>query len=201
MSTLSRVRDLVQPILNDLSIDLYDLELNSGLLRVVIDKSGGVDMESIALVTRLVSRELDHQDPIPGRYTLEVSSPGLERTLRTPEHFRRAVGSAVTVRLRPIVDGDRRFDGRLAEADETTIAIDTNVGRVSVAIDDIDRAKTVFVWGPEPKAATKKSGQKPATTKKPVAHPKQAAGQPAGSKAAASKHEARDVPGMEKEAS
>ena len=98
-TTLDRVRTLVLPIVADLHLDLYDLEFRGGTLRVTIDtppgSPGGVDLEQIALVTRLVSRDLDHHDPVPGHYTLEVTSPGLERTLRTPAHFQREVGNEI----------------------------------------------------------------------------------------------------------
>ena len=89
-----------------------------GTLRVTVDRQGGVDLEAIASATRMISRELDHADPLPGRYTLEVSSPGLERPLRTPEHFQRAVGDTLAVRTQPDVDGDRRVQGVLAAADD-----------------------------------------------------------------------------------
>ncbi len=83
---VGRVRALVEPIVADLDLDLYDVEQRGGTVRVVIDtppgSAGGVDLDTLALATRLVSRELDHADPVPGAYTLEVTSPGVERTLR-----------------------------------------------------------------------------------------------------------------------
>ena len=121
-STIDRVRELVDPIVADLKLDLYDLEFRGGTLRVTIDtppnSPSGVDLEQIALVTRLVSRELDHHDPVPGHYTLEVTSPGLERTLRLPAHFQRELGKTVSVRLRDTGNADRRFQGVLQRADE-----------------------------------------------------------------------------------
>ena len=101
-------------------LDLYDLELNGGVLRVVVDRrdAGGVGMDAITQVTRPVSRALDEHDPIDGRFTLEVSSPGLERTLRTPEHFRGAVGTVVAVKTprappgRPALAGHARIGRR-----------------------------------------------------------------------------------------
>ncbi len=87
------VIDLVAPIVADLKLDLYDLEFNGGILKSPStprpDSDGGVTLDQLALVTRLVRRDLDHHDPIPGHYTLEVTSPGLERTLRTATHFQR----------------------------------------------------------------------------------------------------------------
>jgi ribosome maturation factor RimP len=154
-SVLERVRALVQPIVADLSLDLYDCEFAGGTLRVVIDtppgSTGGVDLEQLSLVTRLVSRELDHNDPVPGRYTLEVSSPGLERSLKRAEHFQREVGKVVSVRLHAPLDGRRRLEGPLLSANDRHIVIHCDGGDVEVALDQIERARTVFVWGPAPK--------------------------------------------------
>ena len=105
-----------------------------------------------------------------GHYTLEVSSPGLERSLRTPAHFRRAIGKTVALRLRDIVTpegerSERRLQGVLVAADEmaTTIRLDdaAKTERV-VPYEKIDRAKTVFVWGPAPKPgkAPKREGRR-----------------------------------------
>src|SRR6056297_2923366 len=100
---IRRVRELVEPIASDLQLDLYDIEQRGGTMRVTLDtppgSDGGVDLDQLALATRLISREFDHHDPIPGKYTLEVTSPGLERSLRTPEHFQREIGKEVNVRL------------------------------------------------------------------------------------------------------
>lgn len=152
---LERVRGLVEPILVDLGLELYDCEFAGGTLRVVVDtppgSPGGVDLEQLSLVTRLVSRELDHQDPVPGRYTLEVTSPGLERTLRRPEHYAREIGKTVAVRLHQVVDGRRRLEGRLVAAEAGTVVLECEGRRVELAIDQIERARTVFVWGPAPK--------------------------------------------------
>ena len=102
--SLERIRAIVAPIVADLKLDLYDLEFRGGTLRITIDtppgSERGVNLEEIALATRLVGRDFDHHDPIPSHYTLEVTSPGLERTLRTPTHFQREVGKTVNVRLR-----------------------------------------------------------------------------------------------------
>ena len=93
---IRRVRELVEPIASDLQLDLYDIEQRGATLRITLDapaaSGGNVDLDQLALATRLISREFDHHDPIPGKYTLEVTSPGVERTLRTPAHFQREVG-------------------------------------------------------------------------------------------------------------
>lgn len=157
MGVVERVHPLVSPILADLGLDLYDLEHAGGTLKVVVDRAGGVDLEELSLATRLISRELDHRDPIPGRYTLEVTSPGLERTLRTPEHFRRAVGAKVNLRTLPHVAGERRVEGVLLAADDDTVTVrSTEAGPTlgderTLALADIERARTVFEWGGAPK--------------------------------------------------
>lgn len=164
---LQRVRELIQPIASDLDLDLYDLEQRGGTLRVTIDtppgSEGGVDMDKLALATRLISREMDHHDPMPGRYTLEVTSPGVERTLRTPAHFQREIGKTINVRLADTNAEQRRFEGVLVAADDTTATVrldDADLTEHVIALDDIDRARTVFVWGPQPKPGGKGAPKK-----------------------------------------
>lgn len=166
-TVVERVRALTAPIVADLGLEIYDLEMVSGVLRLSIDtppgQPSGVTLDNIALVSRLVSRELDHNDPMPGRYTLEVSSPGLERPLRTPQHFQREVDKVVSVRLHRAIDGRRRLQGVLLRADERHIVmlLDETGTEVSVAYDDIERARTVFVWGAETSAGrTQKSSDR-----------------------------------------
>ena len=164
---LQRVRELVEPIASDLDLDLYDLEQRGATLRVTIDtppgSEGGVDMDKLALATRLISREMDHHDPMPGRYTLEVTSPGVERTLRTPAHFQRELGKTINVRLSDTNADQRRFEGVLVAADDTaaTLRVDgDDATELVIAYTDIDRARTVFVWGPQPKPGGKGTAKK-----------------------------------------
>ena len=164
---VDRVTSLVAPIVTDLGLDLYDIEYTGGIVRIVVDTQpggqAGVSLENIALITRLVSREFDHSDPVPGRYTLEVTSPGLERTLRLPRHFVREVGKTIAVRLSSALDGQRRIQGDLVSASEDTIVVrlaDNALTEVTIPLSIVERAKTVFQWGPTPKpgstgAATK----------------------------------------------
>ena len=164
---LARVRELVAPIASDLGLDLYDVEQRGGTLRVTLDtpagSPSGVTLDDLALASRLVSRELDHHDPVPGHYTLEVTSPGVERSLRTPAHFRREVGKVVAIRLADVGHAERRLRGVLVAADDTsvTVTVDGPDGPAerTVRYDQIDRAKTVFEWAasPKPGAGTKKT--------------------------------------------
>ncbi|MFZ9674896.1 MAG: ribosome maturation factor RimP [Ilumatobacteraceae bacterium] len=155
-SITERVRVLVLPILDDLGLELYDLEYAGGMVKVTIDtppgSPGGVDVDQLARATRLISRDLDHADPIPGQYTLEVSSPGLERNLRLPRHFQREIGKQVAVRLTNVVNGERRLSGLLIGATETDFTLRLESGdERTISIDQVDRARTVFVWGAAPK--------------------------------------------------
>jgi ribosome maturation factor RimP len=175
---VDRVRQLVAPILADLRLELYDLEHVGGTLRITVDRAGGVDLDALALVTRLISRELDHNDPMPGRYTLEVTSPGLERSLRTAEHFRRAVGSKVQIRTLPHVAGDRRVHGVLAAADDDgfVVRLDAVASTAATApaverrLDyaDVERARTVFEWGGQPKRGAARPRQAAQATSAPA---------------------------------
>src|SRR4051812_16484976 len=79
METTERVRLLVAPLAQDLGLEIYDIEYSGGVVRVTVDRPGGVDIGQIGTLTRALSRALDEEDPLPGEYTLEVSSPGLER--------------------------------------------------------------------------------------------------------------------------
>ncbi len=147
-----KVRDLAAPVVSAESAALYDVEYNGGVVRVLVDADGGIGVDAIARLARALSRKLDEEDPVPGRYTLEVSSPGLERPLRTPDHFRGAVGARVKIKTSPGFDGPRRIAGVLAGADDEGIDLRREAGAVSrVGHGEITWARTVFVWGPDPK--------------------------------------------------
>jgi ribosome maturation factor RimP len=145
---------ILRPVVSASGLELVDVELRSGVLLVTVDRSGGVDLEALTEANRAVSEVLDELDPVPGRYSLEVSSPGVERRLRTPEHFARAVGETVSVKTRPQVAGERRLRGQLVAADDLGFELqmdDPAIGVRRLAYSDIDGARTVFVWGPEPR--------------------------------------------------
>jgi ribosome maturation factor RimP len=175
---------MVAPLVADLKLELYDLEMRGGVLRITIDtppgSPGGVDIDSLTLLTKMISRDFDHDDPMPGHYTLEVTSPGLERTLRLPTHYQREIGKTVALRLRDVVNGERRLQGTLVAADDTAATLrldDEALSERVVPYDQIDRARTVFVWGPAPKPgkqpARKKvaSGASAATSPEPSTKP------------------------------
>jgi ribosome maturation factor RimP len=146
--------DLVASTITPLGLELVDLEIKAATVRVVVDGRAGADLDLIASATRALSTLFDRHDPIPGgRYTLEVSSPGIERPLRTPAHFARAVGETVSVRTRSGAEGERRVTGRLAEADDTGFVLEADDlpdGRRRLTYDEVERARTVFEWGATP---------------------------------------------------
>ncbi|HEY5244089.1 MAG TPA: ribosome maturation factor RimP [Acidimicrobiales bacterium] len=154
--------DALSPVLADLGLDLVDVEVTGRVVRVLVDRDGGVDLDALASANRAVSVELDRLDPMPGRYTLEVSSPGVERRLRTPAHFARAVGETVTVRTHPDTTDVRRLQGVLATTDDDGVVLETGDGPVRIAYEQIERARTVFEWGPKPAPG---KGPKPAGAK------------------------------------
>lgn len=155
MDPATEVRALVEPVLAEEGIELVDTVFARGSLQVFVDRAGGIDLDTIGAVSTTVSRLLDQHDPVPGRYTLEVSSPGLERPLRRPEHFRRFVGTTVAVKTRPEVEGERREQGVLEMADDDGIVI----GGRRLAYGEIERARTVFEWGAAPKPGPRPAGR------------------------------------------
>ena len=136
---------LLQPVVEGLDYVLWELEFAPGrgnaLLRLYIDSADGITVDDCERVSRAVSEVLDAEDPVPGHYTLEVSSPGLDRPLRTPAHFAAYVGEAVFVELAQAIDGQRRFKGRLAAAGEDSIEVDVDGRRHVLPIGAIRKAE------------------------------------------------------------
>ncbi len=149
MAIADRVRELVAPLAEAASVDLYDVEHHGGTVRVLVDNDGGIDLKAIARLSRSLGRALDEHDLIPGRYTLEVSSPGLERPLRTVDHFRRAAGSEVRLKTRPGFEGPRRLTGVLEAVADDGVDLRGDDGQVCrIAFGQLASARTVFEWGP-----------------------------------------------------
>ena len=157
----------LSPVLEVHGLDLVDIEVHGAQLTVFVDREGGVGLDELGAATRDVSAALDVLDPMPGRYTLTVSSPGLERRLRTPAHFARAVGETVTVRIDAGTADVRRVTGTLASADETGCTLagpEVPGGELRLDYTRIERARTVFEWGPEAGAAARRQdGRKDGT--------------------------------------
>mgnify|MGYP003951007297 FL=1 len=159
---------IADPIVSSLGATIYDLEFEGGALKLTVDRPGGIDLETVAEVTRQVSRQLDLDDPIPGKYTLEVTSPGLERNLRTSSHWATAVGETARVKLKPHVEGERRVEGTVTAVDDDVVTVEVAGSPVRLRIDDVDRARTVFVWGGQEKPGGPKNGAKKMPTTNPT---------------------------------
>jgi ribosome maturation factor RimP len=168
MGVSETVAGIVAPVLDGLGVELVDVEHRGAVVRVVVDESGGIGLDRLGEVTQQVSRALDDADPIAGRYTLEVSSPGVERPLRTPRHFAAVVGQTVTFR-RLLEVGAERVTGILLAAGDDGVSLRVEPSRagataetIEVPYRAIDRARTVFEWGPAPKPG---KGSKPGAAK------------------------------------
>ncbi len=135
---------LLQPVVEALGYSLWEIECSPGqgnaLVRLYLDADAGISVDDCARVSRAVSEVLDAEDPIAGEYTLEVSSPGLERPLRTPEHFGRFVGETVFIELAQPVDGRRRFKGPLTAAGLATIEVEVDGQRHVLPVSGIRKA-------------------------------------------------------------
>ena len=124
-----RLIELLEPPVEALGYELVDIDVRvgrNGLLRIFIDREGGVKLADCEQVNRQLGAFLDVEDPLPGRYLLEVSSPGFDRPLRTLEHFRRFRDCRAKVRLREPRDSRRMLNGRLLGIRDESIVIDVD---------------------------------------------------------------------------
>ena len=146
-------------ILTPLGLDLYDVEFAGGTLNVTVTNVTGVDVEALTTASSAISVWLDEHDPIAQRYTLDVSSPGLERKLRTPAHFQSAVGETITLRELREDQPTRRLEGELVSVTGDGVTIrDVDAGEVTVRFDHLERARTVFAWGATAKPSPSRGG-------------------------------------------
>ena len=180
------VRAALEPAVAALGLELFDVTLTGQgrgrVLQVAVDREGGVDLDAITAATEAASALLDRDDElVPGPYSLEVTSPGVERPLRRPEHFVRAVGETATVKVRDLDGSARRVRGVLVAADRAseggfTLDVDGRDERIDYTA--AESARTVFEWGPAPKpggpgtsknAKNRKSGRANGATGRPDA--------------------------------
>jgi ribosome maturation factor RimP len=160
-SPAQSIGELVEPLIITAGLELWDVEANPRAVRVLVDRPGGVDLEALSQLARVVSSALDERDDLQpsSQYQLEVSSPGVERTLRTPSHFQRYLGTEVTVKTVEPIDGSRRLQGILLAADDASITIRLPDGPRDLSYDQIQKARTVLVWGPAPKNRAGRANQ------------------------------------------
>ncbi|ACX52759.1 protein of unknown function DUF150 [Ammonifex degensii KC4] len=144
------VSRLAEPLAERLGLELVDVEYKKEggrwVLRVFIDKPSGVTLDDCEALSEALGEALDVEDPIPHSYSLEVSSPGVERPLKKPAHFQRFVGREVRVSTLAPVEGQRRFTGVLLAADEEGIRLETDGKELDLPYRLIAKANLVFRW-------------------------------------------------------
>ena len=149
-SKLEQLQALLAPVIEALGYQCWGIEFLSqgrhSLLRVYIDKADGITVDDCAVVSREVSALLDVEDPIPNEYTLEVSSPGMDRPLFTEAQFTQYVGQKIEVKLTVPQDGRRKFKGLLTSFDGDMLVIEVDGKPCSLLFDNIDKANVVPVF-------------------------------------------------------
>jgi ribosome maturation factor RimP len=143
----AKITELLKPTIAALDCQLWGIEYvtqaRHAILRIFIDKEGGVDIEDCERVSRQVSAVLDVEDPVGMAYTLEVSSPGMDRQLFQLEQFKNFVGSLVKIRLRSNYEGRRNFKGRLAGVDNDEIILQQDGEEYLFPYELLDKAQIV----------------------------------------------------------
>ena len=146
----TKVDNLLRKIIEDLGYELYDVvyekEGKDYYLRIFIDKDGGIDLNDCETVNNAINDILDEADYIKNQYFLEVSSPGLERTLRKKEHFMKQIGNEIMVKLYRPKDKKKEFSGTLTCYNDDSIGLDIQGNEIKIDLKDIALAKTIFNW-------------------------------------------------------
>jgi ribosome maturation factor RimP len=194
------IRELVEPVLASVGLELWDVEVARDVVRIMVERPApaagaadlsdssepleprrpgrGVDLDALSDASSVLSPVLDaHPEAVPaGRYQLEVSSPGIERTLRTPEQFQRYLGAEITVKTSEPVAGARRHRGRIVEVGAAGIDLEPDAdpnSRLQLRFDQMNRARTVMDWGPAPGLPTpgQPTANRRATGRRPAQGP------------------------------
>ncbi|MGP1450887.1 MAG: ribosome maturation factor RimP [Wolinella sp.] len=140
----SMLNEKIEKLVASFGCNLYDLVLvrenDRQILRLYITKDGGVNLDDCAAVSEMVSPLLDVDEPLGSEYFFEVSSPGIERALKKPSHFRHAIGELVRIKL----NDKREVEGKLISADDGCISIEGELN--SIAYTEIKKAHTFYIW-------------------------------------------------------
>lgn len=150
-NVVERVKALAHPILSSLGLELVEVEQKGGrgrvLLRIYIDKAGGVTLKDCEQASIYLGHALDVEDPIPFAYTLEVSSPGLDRPLKRPGDYQRAIGKSVRIKLIRPFEGQGELVGRLVVVKEDHITVEMESGqRYDISLADIQQTRLEIEW-------------------------------------------------------
>jgi ribosome maturation factor RimP len=148
---VERVREIAERVAASEGIEIVDIELLGGgnfrVLRIFIDKPEGVSHADCELISKDVGTILDVEDVMPGSYTLEVSSPGVERKLSKPRDFERFTGQKVKIKLRDPLENQRNWEGTLAGFSDGIITIEPAPGKtLSFSLDQVEKANLKFEW-------------------------------------------------------
>ncbi len=155
-SVADRLWDLIDPYVGAEGIELDDVEVLGGgkIIRITVDGDEPVGVDRIAELSRGIGRMLDAEDIIQSSYTLEVSSPGLERKLTRPRHYEKSIDRLVKIKTFREIEGTKIHEGALVAADDTSATIDLGESSRTISYGDISSARTVFVWEKGPKTTT-----------------------------------------------
>ena len=155
-----RLRDMVEPYVAAEGVELDGLELigndQARILRIIVDADGGVGVDRIAALSRGIGRLLETEDVFAGAYTLELTSPGLERKLRLPSHYAKSVGRQAKVKTKVEIDGARTHRGEIASVDDEGLTLTIDGGARRIEFDDVVSARTVFVWDKSAKSGARR---------------------------------------------
>ena len=155
-----RLWDIVEPFVAAEGVELDDVEVigneRARILRVTVDAKDGVGVDRIATLSRGVGRLLEAEDFFSDAYTLELSSPGLERKLRLPNHYLKSVGREAKVKTRVEIDGARNHRGAIVSADDKGFTLGIDGADRRIEFDDVVSARTVFVWDKSAKSGARR---------------------------------------------
>jgi ribosome maturation factor RimP len=160
-ATVACIWELAAPLAETEGMEVIDVEFRhegrrgGRVLRLYLDKDGGPNMDDLSRVSRQLGELLDARDVVEGAYTLEVSSPGINRPLKLPEHFTRFIGKTVRVRTRELIQGRRSFLGRLLEVSTDKIAVNQDGTRCEIPFSLIEKSNYEHDWSAEYAAGSK----------------------------------------------
>jgi len=145
-----RLEALVGPVVESAGLELVEVSFRTEggrrVLRVAVDREGGVDLDTISRTSEAISRRLDLEDAVAGSYALEVSSPGVERSLSVPDGLERRVGELVRLKTSAPVEGSRTHTGSIVSVDDHDVVLATEQGERRLPLGDVSAARTVFDW-------------------------------------------------------
>jgi ribosome maturation factor RimP len=160
-ANIARVWALAAPLAESQGMEIIDIELRhegsrgGRVLRLYLDKPGGPNMDELSHVSRELSDRLDADDVVDGTYTLEVSSPGINRPLKRREHFTAFVGKKIRVRTRDMINGRRSFLGELLDVCADRIALSQDGARCEIPFAQIEKSNYEHDWSAEYAAGSK----------------------------------------------